>query len=561
MGAAPVGTRKEWDRNMKAYRARIEKGRTLTEGGQGKIVDPSRAVALLETIIHPGDRVGLEGNNQKQAEFLADCLCKVDLAKVHGLHMVQSAITLPAHCEIFERGIASKVDFAFSGPQAKPVARLLNEGKLKLGEIHTYLELFSRYFIDLTPQVALVVGLQADRDGNLYTGANTEDTPAIVEATHFKQGIVVAQVEKVVDKLPRVDIPGDWVDFVIPTGKPCYIEPLFTRDPASIRDMHILMGMMVIKGIYGPYGLRSLNHGIGYAMSAIELLLPTYAERLGLKGKICTHWALNPHPTMIPAIESGFVETIHSFGSEVGTEAYVAARPDIFFVGPDGGMRSNRAFSQAAGHYAVDAFVGATLQIDRYGNSSTATADRIAGFGGAPNMGCDAPGRRHSSGAWLKAGQESGIREGLIGDMPRGRKLVIQLLETKTPKGNPCFVDRLDAWELMKRAGLAAPPVMIYGDAVTHIVSETGIAHLLRCVDLAERQDAIRAVAGDVGLGAEADPTKTAALRKRGIVQTVADLGIDPAEANGSLLAAHSIEDLMEWSGGLYDAPAQFRKK
>ena len=36
--------------------------------------------------------------------------------------------------------------------------------------------------VDLTPQVALVVADKADRDGNLYTGPNTEDTPTIVEA-------------------------------------------------------------------------------------------------------------------------------------------------------------------------------------------------------------------------------------------------------------------------------------------------------------------------------------------------------------------------------------------
>jgi malonate decarboxylase alpha subunit len=531
----------------------------LTEQGNSKIVDSSRAIALLEAVICPGDRVALEGNNQKQAEFLADCLCKVDLAKVNRLHMVQSVIALPSHCEIFARGIAAKVDFSFSGPQATQVTRLVNESKMKIGEIHTYLELFSRYFIDLTPQVALVVGVLADKDGNLYTGPNTEDTPVIVEATRFKQGIVVAEVEKVVEKLPRVDIPGDWIDFVIPTGKPCYIEPLFTRDPAKIRDVHVLMGMMVIKGIYGEYGVRSLNHGIGYATAAIELLLPTYAERLGLKGKICTHWALNPHPTMIPAIESGFVDSIHCFGSEVGTEDYVSARPDIFFVGPEGKLRSNRAFCQAAGHYAVDAFVGATLQIDRYGNSSTAVADRIAGFGGAPNMGCDAPGRRHSSEAWIKAGQENGMRSGLIGDMPRGRKLVVQMVETRGPKGIQCLVDRLDAWELMKRAGLKVPPVMIYGDAVTHIVTETGVAYLNRCANLEEREAAIKAVAGETDLGKQANPKETADLRKRKIVQTPEDLGIDLAQANTSLLAAHSMEDLVEWSGGLYKVPEQFK--
>ncbi len=551
--------RTNWDQHAREYRKRIDMARPLTEGGNSKIVDPARAVALLESIIRPADRVGLEGNNQKQADFLADCLCKVDPEKVNRLHMVQSVIALPSHCEIFERGIAAKVDFSFSGPQAREVARLVNVGKLKIGEIHTYLELFSRYFIDLTPQVALVVGIQADKKGNLYTGPNTEDTPAIVEATHFKQGIVVAQVEKVVERLPRVDIPGDWVDFVIPVGKPCYVEPLFTRDPANIRNVHILIGMMVIKGIYGEYGIRSLNHGIGYAMSAIELLLPTYAERLGLRGKICTHWALNPHPTMIPAIESGFVESIHCFGSEVGTEDYVSARPDIFFVGPEGKLRSNRAFSQCAGHYAIDAFVGATLQIDRYGNSSTAVADRIGGFGGAPNMGCDSPGRRHSSGAWLKAGQENGMRASLIGDMPRGRKLVIQLLETKGPKGNDCFVDRLDAWELMKRAGLSLPPVMIYGDAVTHIVSETGIAHLIRCADLEERQEAIKAAAGETDLGRQINPQRKDELRRKKIFQTPEDLGIDPSATNASLLAARSMEDLVEWSGGLYKVPEQFK--
>jgi len=559
MGAQIIHAREDWECRKKEYKTRMAKAKALTEGGKGKIVEPSRAVALLETIIRPGDRVALEGNNQKQAEFLADCLCNVNPAKVNGLHMVQSVIALPAHCEIFVRGIAKKVDFSFSGPQAAQVTRLVNESKMQIGEIHTYLELFARYFLDLTPQVALVVGVLADKNGNLYTGPNTEDTPAIVEATRFKQGIVVAQVEKVTSKLPRIDIPGGWVDFIIPTGKPCYVEPLFTRDPAQIRDVHVLTAMMVIKGIYAEYGLRSLNHGIGYATAAIELLLPTYAARLGLKGKICTHWALNPHPTMIPAIEAGFVESIHSFGSEVGTEDYVSARSDIFFVGPDGNLRSNRAFCQAVGHYAVDAFVGSTLQIDRYGNSSTAVADRIAGFGGAPNMGCDSPGRRHSSDAWVKVGQESGMRAGLIGDMPRGRKLVVQILETRGPKGIQCFVDKLDAWELMKRAGLKVPPVMIYGDAVTQIVSEKGIAHLHKCATLAEREAAIKAVAGDTDLGKEAKADETADLRRRKVVQLPEDLGIDVGQANTSLLAARSMDDLVAWSGGLYKVPEQFR--
>ena len=42
--------------------------------------------------------------------------------------------------------------------------------------------------------------------------------------------------------------------------------------------------------------MNRLNHGIGFDTAAIELLLPTYAESLGLKGKICRNWALNRIP-------------------------------------------------------------------------------------------------------------------------------------------------------------------------------------------------------------------------------------------------------------------------
>src|SRR5258708_21522861 len=116
----------------------------------------------------------------------------------------------------------------------------------------------------LRMEVAVGAARQADRDGNLYTGPNTEDTPPIVEATAFKSGIVVAQVNEIVDKVPRVDVPGDQVDFIIKAGRPFYVEPLFTRDPASVTESQILMAMMAIKGIYAEYGARCLNHAIRF---------------------------------------------------------------------------------------------------------------------------------------------------------------------------------------------------------------------------------------------------------------------------------------------------------
>ena len=97
----------------------------------------------------------------------------------------------------FSDGVSyEKVDFSYSGAQAGKLAQAVQEGKVKLGDIHTYLELFGRYFIDLIPRVALVAAYQADKEGNLYTGSNTEDTPVIVEATKFKQGIVIASTSR-----------------------------------------------------------------------------------------------------------------------------------------------------------------------------------------------------------------------------------------------------------------------------------------------------------------------------------------------------------------------------
>ncbi|MEN3275700.1 MAG: malonate decarboxylase alpha subunit [Massilia sp.] len=548
---------KRWNRQQSNRQERLARAQSaLGAALTGKAVAADRIVELLHAVLEPGDRVCLEGNNQKQADFLGKALTRLDPQRIHDLHMLLSVLSLPEHLDVFEKGIGSRLDFSFSGPQAGRLAKLAAAGKLNIGAIHTYLELFGRYFVDLTPRVALVAAEMADREGNLYTGPNTEDTPAIVEATAFKSGIVIAQVNKIVDTLPRVDIPGGWVDFTVQSPTPYYIEPLFTRDPAQISEIQVLMAMMAIKGIYAEYQIERLNHGIGFDTAAIELILPTYGAELGLKGKIARHWALNPHPALIPAIEAGFVESVHSFGSELGMENYIRARPDIFFVGPDGSMRSNRAFSQAAGHYACDMFIGSTLQIDLQGNSSTATLGRISGFGGAPNMGSDARGRRHTSAAWLKAGRQA--REGR-NVIPRGQKLVVQMVETFREHMAPAFVERLDAWQLAEQANMAIPPVMIYGDDVTHILTEEGIANLLLCRTEEEREQAIRGVAGYTPVGMGRDKRMVENLRDRGIVQRPEDLGIDKRLATRDLLAEKNMKGLVRASGGLYEPPKRFR--
>jgi malonate decarboxylase alpha subunit len=518
----------------------------------GPVLPQTKLIQALELLIASGDRVVLEGDNQKQADFLSRSLVQADPKKLHDIHLIISSISRPEHLTLFELGIAKRLDFAFAGPQSLRVAQLLEDGALEIGAIHTYVELYARLLVDLAPNVVLVCAEQADREGNLYTGPNTEDTPVIVEAAAFHDGIVIAQVNEIVQKVPRVDIPSSWVDVVVEGDRPYAIEPLFTRDPRQITDLQILMAMMVIRGVYERHQVHSLNHGIGFDTAAIELLLPTYGESLGLRGKICEHWALNPHPTLIPGIESGWVKSVHCFGSEVGMDEYVRARPDVFFTGRDGSLRSNRVLCQLAGQYAVDGFIGSTLQMDGDANSSTVTAGRISGFGGAPNMGHDPHGRRHASPAWLDLKTNPS-------PTARGRKLVVQIVETFAKGDVPAFVETLDAVEVGKKAGMPIAPVMIYGDDVSHVVTEEGIAYLYKAQGIEERRRALAAVAGVSPIGLRANPKETAELRQKGVVAYPEDVGVHRLQANRSLLAARSMEDLVAWSGGLYKVPAKFR--
>jgi malonate decarboxylase alpha subunit len=544
-------TAQVWDTRRTAKAERLQAG---TVHSDGKVIRPGELKDLLQAVIRPGDRVALEGDNQKQADYLSRTLAECDSKRLNGLHMLISSVSRPEHLDLFERGIADKLDLAYAGPQSVRIAQMVEDGTVHIGAIHTYVELYARMFVDLAPHVVLLCAEQADRDGNLYTGPNTEDTPTIAEAAAFHDGVVIVQANEIVDTaaLPRVDIPGSWVDFVVAADRPFYLEPLFTRDPRHIGPVEILKAMIAIRGVYERHEVLSLNHGVGFDTAAIELLLPTYGEKLGLKGRIARHWVLNPHPTLIPAIESGWVESIHSFGGESGMNRYAAARPDVFFIGADGSLRSNRVLAQLAGQYAIDMFIGSSLQIDADANSSTVTDGRLSGFGGAPNMGHDPHGRRHSSTAWLDLADGAGASR-------RGRKLVVQMAQTFRAGGVPTFVETLDAVDVGKQAGMPLPPVMIYGDDVSHVVTEEGVAYLYKAHSLADRRAALAAIAGVTPVGRRAEAQRTEALRRDGLVAFPEDLKVETRLANRSLLAARSIEDLVAWSGGLYDPPSQFR--
>jgi malonate decarboxylase alpha subunit len=82
---------------------------------EGARLAREKIVDALESVIAAGDRIVMEGDNQKQADFLSRSLVEVDAEKVHDLHLIISSISRPEHLTLFELGIANKVDLAFAG--------------------------------------------------------------------------------------------------------------------------------------------------------------------------------------------------------------------------------------------------------------------------------------------------------------------------------------------------------------------------------------------------------------------------------------------------------------
>ena len=103
-----AGQADPWSRRRARKAARLAR---IAPWMKGHVLETGAIVEALQTLLEPGDAVALEGDNQKQADFLSRSLVQVDPAKIHDLHLLISSISRPEHLTLFDRGIARKVDF------------------------------------------------------------------------------------------------------------------------------------------------------------------------------------------------------------------------------------------------------------------------------------------------------------------------------------------------------------------------------------------------------------------------------------------------------------------
>jgi hypothetical protein len=99
----------------------------------GPVLPTDKTVEALEAPVVAGDRIVLEGDNQKQADFLSRSLVRVDAKKVHDLHLIISSISRPEHLDALEfslkcwlNGLSLIGDLVFCVETSPPQCALLH---------------------------------------------------------------------------------------------------------------------------------------------------------------------------------------------------------------------------------------------------------------------------------------------------------------------------------------------------------------------------------------------------------------------------------------------------
>lgn len=99
----------------------VEKKRRLEQVAglaRGAVLPAEHATEALQKLLMPGDRVVLEGNNQKQADFLARALAAADPGALHDLHMIMPSVSLPSTWISSSAALRAAWIFPSPGPRA-----------------------------------------------------------------------------------------------------------------------------------------------------------------------------------------------------------------------------------------------------------------------------------------------------------------------------------------------------------------------------------------------------------------------------------------------------------
>lgn len=115
-----------WDTRRADKAGRLARAAPLASG---KVIPTEKATEALDALLESGDKVILEGDNQKQADFLSRSLAAVDPGRVHDVHLLIFSFSRPEQLDLFDDGIASRTDFAYAGAQFLPGRAVVGRGQ------------------------------------------------------------------------------------------------------------------------------------------------------------------------------------------------------------------------------------------------------------------------------------------------------------------------------------------------------------------------------------------------------------------------------------------------
>jgi malonate decarboxylase alpha subunit len=84
MSVQAIPVTRSWSFRHAEKKRRIEAVRSWMDG---PILQADRILDALHLLVQSGDRIVIEGDNQKQADFLSRSLVKADPKKLHDLHL------------------------------------------------------------------------------------------------------------------------------------------------------------------------------------------------------------------------------------------------------------------------------------------------------------------------------------------------------------------------------------------------------------------------------------------------------------------------------------------
>ena len=134
----------------------------------GKLIEQGRLRDTLEGLLRPGDRVALEGDNQKQADFLSRTLAQCDPGKApRPAHADLVGVAARASRPVRDEASPPSSTSPTPDPQSVRIAQMVEDGPVAHRR-HPHLRRAVRADVHRPePRRRAAVRAKADRDGNL----------------------------------------------------------------------------------------------------------------------------------------------------------------------------------------------------------------------------------------------------------------------------------------------------------------------------------------------------------------------------------------------------------